>query len=109
MCLVNDGVLHPLLVEEDVWKGVLDLLNTNVVGLIGDGLESWDSGVEVGKQNWEMGAEEAVELLGSPVQWEGYGSVCGLSNQASSDPMLEGGCADCWALERLNVLIRQDC
>ena len=109
MCLVNDGVLHPLLAEENVWKGVLGLLDTNVVKLIGDGFESGDSGVEVGKQNWEMGAEETVELLGSPVQWEGYGSVCGLNNQASSDPMLEGGCADCWALERLNVLIGQDC
>jgi hypothetical protein len=42
VCNINDGILHPLLAEEDVWKGVLDILDTNVVGFIGNGLESWD-------------------------------------------------------------------
>jgi len=65
---INQAVVPPVLLQEDVGKLVVELLQASVIRLIRDVLEPGNGGVKVAKENWEVVAKEGVDLLCTPIQ-----------------------------------------
>jgi len=49
VCVVNDEIVLPVLLEKNVWQGVFNFLHTNRVRLVWDQLEPWGNCVKIGK------------------------------------------------------------
>ena len=89
MCIINDLIRLPCLLQEDVWQGVLDPLHADCIWFIRNVFESWDVGIKIGEQAGELLAKKGVELLASPVELEDQSRIVGLNSKPCGAPRLQ--------------------
>lgn len=64
--LVDQGVVLPVLLQEDIWKLIVQLLQTGGVWFIRYILKPRDSRVKVAEEDREVEAKEGVHLFRAP-------------------------------------------
>ena len=65
---IDQAVVPPVLLQEDIGKLVVELLQAGRIRLIRDVLEPRNCRVKVAKENWEVVAKEGIDLFCTPVQ-----------------------------------------
>lgn len=68
MCLINRGVVPPVLLQKDVRELIVQLPQTSGVWLIGYVLKPREGIVEVIEEDGELEAKEGIDLFGAPAQ-----------------------------------------
>lgn len=78
MGVVNQGVVLPVLLEEDVRQLVAEPLQASRVGLVRDVLESSGGCIEVAEEGGEVEAKEGIHLFGAPTETDREPWLAGL-------------------------------